>query len=64
MNLQPFIGQWLRHNSQRNPDIPTRKTGIPVGILQEYVGECKELYICLFAITDQLMAVYIPSILL
>ena len=43
MNLQSFIGQWLRPNSQRNPNIPTRKTGIPVGFLQEYVGECKKL---------------------
>ena len=43
MNLQPFIEQWLRHNSWRNPGIPTRKTGIPLGFLQEYVGHCKEL---------------------
>jgi len=43
MNLQPFIEQWLRHNSWRNPGIPTRKTGIPPGFLQEYVGQGKEL---------------------
>ena len=43
MNLQPFNGQWLRHNSRRNPGNPTRKTGIPPGFLQEYVGQGKEL---------------------
>jgi hypothetical protein len=43
MNLQPFNGQWLRQNSWRNPGLPTRKTGIPQGFPQEYVGQGKEL---------------------
>jgi len=43
LHIQQFIEQWLRHNSWRNPGIPTRKTGIPLGFLQEYMGQGKEL---------------------